>query len=173
MFRVSNFAKIAASAKNALTSRTPGTALENLTTINASVEKLTQIVVAYTGGLLAASPISSQEAAVGIEIKNATNDAKVSEAESVEEAKAVIAYIAETLEPTIRACMAAMKDKKDFFVKASLIGTVTGDLKDMQSQTETLSNALLAKSPKEQQQEGERAVQTINADFEDALKFFS
>lgn len=173
MFRVSNFAKMAASAKNALSSRTPGTALENLTTINASVEKLTQIVVAYKGGLLAASPISNQEAALGVEINNATKDAHASEAVPVDEAKAVIAFITETLEPSIRACMAAMKDKKDLFAKSSLTGTVTGDLKDMRLQTETLSKALLAKSPKEQQEDGERTVKAIDGDFEDALKHFA
>jgi hypothetical protein len=50
---------------------------------------------------------------------------------------------------------------------------VTGDLKDMRLQTETLSKALLAKSPKEQQEDGERTVKAIDEDFEDALKHFT
>jgi hypothetical protein len=69
--------------------------------------------------------------------------------------------------------MAAMKDKKDVFVKSSLTGTVTGDMQDLRLQTATLGKALLAKSPKEQQEEGQQVLKKVDANFEDALKHFS
>jgi hypothetical protein len=173
MLRLSKFSQLAASAKNAMTSRNAAAPIDNLTAINASVEKLIQVVNSYAGGMLAASPISNQEAALGIEIKNATADARAMETVPVDEAKAVIAYITETLEPSIRACMAAMKEKKELFVKSSLVGTVTGDMQDLRAQTATLSKALLEKSPKEQQEEGAQVVKTIDADFEEALRYFA
>ncbi|SMQ47109.1 unnamed protein product [Zymoseptoria tritici ST99CH_3D7] len=173
MLRLSKFAQLAASAKNAITTRTAQTPLSNLTTINASVQKLTQIVTAYEGGLLAASPISSQEAALGIEIKNAVADANAMDVQSVEDSRAVIAFINEVLEPSIRACMGAMKGKKEVFVKSSLVGTVTGDMGDLRAQTGTLGKALLAKSPEEERGEGEAALKKVDANFEEALRYFA
>ncbi|KJX93623.1 hydrophobic surface binding protein [Zymoseptoria brevis] len=172
MLRLSKFAQLAASAKNAMSSRDAQKPLENLTTINASVQKLIQVVNAYEGGLLAASPISSQEAALGVEIKNAVADANAMEVQSVEDSKAVIAFINETLEPSIQACMGAMQAKKELFIKSSLVGTVTGDMQDLRSQTGTLGKALLAKSPKEEHAEGEAALKKVDANFEEALRYF-
>ena len=173
MMRLSKFSQLAAAAKNAMTSRSAASTQENLNTINASVNKLTQIVNAYTGGLLAASPISNQEATLGIEIKNATSDANASEVVTVDEAKAIIAYIKDTLEPSIRACMAAMTEKKAAFASAGLTSTVVGDTKDLRVQTATLGKALAAKAPASEQEESEKVLKLIDADFEDALQKFA
>ncbi|KAI5366347.1 Putative Cell wall mannoprotein [Septoria linicola] len=173
MLRLSKFAQLAASAKNAMSSRSAASTQENLNTINASVQKLIGVVNAYGGGLLAASPISNQEAALGIDIKNATADANASEVVTVDEAKDIIGYITNTLAPSIRDCMAAMKSKKELFVSSSLQGTVTGDMKDLRVQTETLGKALVAKAPASEQEEGRRVLKVIDADFEDAIKHFS
>ncbi|PPJ60732.1 hypothetical protein CBER1_02359 [Cercospora berteroae] len=173
MLRLSKFAQLAASAKNAMTSRSAASTQENLNTINDSVQKLTQIVTAYSGGLLAASPISNQEAALGIQIKNATADANASEIVSEQEAREIIAYITDVLEPSIRACMNAMKTKKELFVASSLQGTVMGDMKDLRVQTETLGKALVAKAPASEQAAGQKTLKVVDEDFEEAIKHFA
>ncbi|KAF2217788.1 hypothetical protein CERZMDRAFT_80464 [Cercospora zeae-maydis SCOH1-5] len=173
MLRLSKFAQLAASAKNAMTSRSAATSQENLATINESVQKLTQIVHAYAGGLLAASPISNQEAALGIHIKNATADANAAEIPSEQEAREIIAYITDVLEPSIRACMTAMKSKKELLLASSLQGTVTGDMKDLRAQTDMLGKALVAKAPASEREAGQKVLKIVDDDFEDALKHFA
>lgn len=173
MLRLSKLAQYAASAKAAMTSRDAQSTQKNLETINAAVTKLTSIVDAYTGGLLAAAPISSQEAALGQDIKNAITDANASEVVTPEEAKEIIAYIRTVLEPSIQACMTAMKNKKAELAKAGLQSTVLGDTKDLRVQTNTLGEALVKKAPPTEQEEGKAVNATVDADFEDAIKFFS
>lgn len=173
MLRFSKLAQYAVSAKAALTSRDAQSTQKNLETINASVIKLTEIVNAYAGGLLSASPISNQEAFLGQDIKNATKDAHASQVVTEEEAKAIIQYITETLEPTIRACMAALKSKKTELAKAGLQSNVLGDTKDLRTLTNTLGQALVDKAPASEQEAGKKVNAVIDADFDDAIAFFA
>lgn len=99
MMRLSAFSKLAQSAKAAMTSRDAASTQQNLEIINAAVSKLTATVDAYNGGLLAANSISNDEAALGQKIKDAIKDANASEMVTEEEAKAIIKYIVDTLEP--------------------------------------------------------------------------
>lgn len=173
MLRLSKFAQYAASAKAALTSRDAASTQQNLETINAATVKLVEIVNGYQGGLLAAASISSQEAALGQDIKNAITDAEASEVVTEEEAKAIIAYIQETLEKNIQACMTALKSKKDKLAAANLQGTTLGDLKDLRESTSKLGNILVTKAPPAQQEEGKRVNGLVDANFADAISNFS
>jgi len=173
MFRVSNFAKYAASAKAALSNREAASTQQNLETINAAVNKLTEIVQKYNGGLLAASPISSQVAALGQDLKNAIADAKTSEMVNDEEAQRIIDYILQVLEPSIKQSMVALKEKKAELAAANLQGTVLGDTKDLRAQTAEFSAELVRKAPAAKHPESNKANAVVDADFEDAIKFFS
>lgn len=99
MMRLSNFSKFAQSAKSAFTSRDAASTQQNLEIINAAVTKLTATVDGYNGGLLAANSISNDEAVLGQKIKDAIKDANASEMVTEDEAKAIIKYITDTLEP--------------------------------------------------------------------------
>lgn len=171
--RLSKFSQMAASAKAAFTSRDAASTQQNLETINASVLKLTQTTTAYTGGLLAASSISNDEATLGQNIKNAISDANASEMVTDEEADAIIKYIVDTLEPNIKACMGALQAKKEELKKAGLQGTVKGDMDDLRKQTNDLGKALLAKAPEGKRPEGEKAMKVVDGDFEEAVKAFA
>lgn len=173
MLRLSKFAQYAASAKAAMTSRDAASTQQNLETINAAVLKLTEIVTGYSGGLLAAAPISSYEAALGQDIKNATADAEKQEVVTPEEADAIIAYITETLERNIQLCMAALKSKKTQLGASNLQTTTLGDLKDLREATAKLSTALVSKAPAEKQEAGKKANALVDADFAEAITFFT
>lgn len=172
MLRLSKFSQLAAAAKNAMTSRDAATTLQNLETINASVQKLTATVNAYKGGLLAAAGISSDDAKVGQDIKNSIADSNASEMVSVEEAKAVIKYIEESLEPSIVACMSALKAKKELLAASNLQSTVLGDTTDLRKLTNDFGVAMLKKAPETEQADGKKALAKIDAHFEDAIKVF-
>ncbi|CAK4031816.1 Hypothetical predicted protein [Lecanosticta acicola] len=173
MFRLSKLSHLAASAKNALTSRSSATTHQNLTTINTSVQTLTQTTQTYKGGLLAAASISSSEATLAQDIKNAISDAKASEMVSEAEANEIVKYIVEVLEVSIRACMQALGEKKEELKRAGLEGTVKGDMVDLRALTNDLGKALLEKAPAGTRPEGEKAIKTIDEDFEETVKSFA
>lgn len=173
MMRLSKFAQYAASAKAALSSRDAASTQQNLETINAAVVKLTEIVNNYAGGLLAAATISNHEAALGQDIKNAITDAKASEVVTEEEAKSIIAYILATLEPNIKACMAALKAKKEKLAASNLQSTTLGDLKELRESTNTLGDELVLKAPAAQQEEGKKANALVDSNFGDAISAFA
>lgn len=173
MVSLSSFAKLGAAARNAMTSREAQTIAKNLETINLAIQKLTATAQKYTGGLLAANSISSDEASLSQDIKNATGDAKKDPEVSEDEAKEVIAYVLSTIDPSIAAAMAAIKEKKTELAAAGLQGTVQGDLVDLRKDTATLGEALIEKAPASLKAEGNAAVAKLDAHFEEAIKFFA
>lgn len=172
MLRLSKFAQYAASAKAALTSRSAASTQQNLEMINASVQNLTSTIQHYSGGLLAAVSISSDEAKLGQDIKNAITDANASEIVTEEEAKAINAYTRDTLEPSIAICMENLKNKKELLAKAGLQSTVSGDVRDLRKLTMDLGKALLSKAPKSEQGGGEEVMKKIDEDLKEAIDAF-
>lgn len=171
--RLPNVAGMMAAAKSAIVSREAQTTQANLETITKSVEKLINTVNGYKGGVLAAVSISSDEATLGQDIKNSTTDAKKSEVVTDEEAKVLIAYIENSLEPAIQRCMAALKAKKTELAAAGLGDTVLGDLKDLRVSSNALGEALVEKAPATQHESARAAMGKVDVAFEDAIKFFS
>lgn len=162
MFHLSTLSHLAANAKNALVPRTPLTPLQNLQQINSSITKLTNLISTWSGSsLLSAAPISSQSATLGVELKNAIGDVKVSSSsssssgekgggvgggvgggEKEEEERLLLEYITSTLRPNIEKCMHTMKSRKEEFGKCGLGGTVSGDLRDLRKLTGELGRSL-------------------------------
>lgn len=167
MFHLSTLSHLAANAKNALIPRTPLTPLQNLQQINSSITKLTNLISTWSGSsLLSAAPISSQSATLGVELKNAIVDVKVSsfplssssgekgsggggvgggekeDEEKEEEERLLLEYITSTLRPNIEVCMQTMKSRKEEFGKCGLGGTVSGDLRDLRKLTGELGRSL-------------------------------
>jgi len=171
--RLPNVAGMLAAAKSAVISREAQTTQANLETIVKAVEKLNATVTGYKGGVLSAVSISSDEAALGQDIKNSTADAKKSEVVTDQEADTLIAYINNNLEPAIQRCMAALKAKKTELAAAGLGDTVLGDLKDLRVSSNALGESLVEKAPASKQAEAKTANAKVDANFEDAIKFFS
>jgi hypothetical protein len=161
-----------AAAKSAVVSREAQTTQANLETIVKAVEKLNTTVTGYKGGVLAAVGISSDEATLGQDIKNSTADAKKSEVVTDEEAKILIAYIENSLVPSIEKCMASLKAKKTELAAAGLGDTVLGDLKDLRASSNALGEALVEKAPATQHEAARAANAKVDAHFDDAIKFF-
>ncbi|EME38491.1 hypothetical protein DOTSEDRAFT_75876 [Dothistroma septosporum NZE10] len=173
MMRLSNFAKMAANAKNALTSRDAASTQQNLEIINTQVQKLAATLKAYGGGLLAASGISSDQAKLNIDMRNTITDVNASQIVTEAEAKEIIVYLNDTLEPSIRATMTALQEKKVELEKAGLKATVSGDMADLRKLTKQLGEALLSKSPEGTKKSGQEVMDKVDADFDSALKAFA
>ncbi|KAK4629606.1 hypothetical protein CLAFUW4_08327 [Fulvia fulva] len=173
MLRLSKFAQMAANAKNALTSRDAASTQQNLETINTQVEKLAATLKAYAGGLLAASGISSDQAKLSIDMRHTIADANAAQVVTEDEAKEIIQYLNDTIEPSIRSTMTALQEKKAELEKAGLKGTVSGDMADLRKLTRELGEVLLSKSPEGTRKSGEEVMAKVDADFEEALKAFA
>lgn len=203
MFHLSTLSHLAANAKNALVPRTPLTPLQNLQQINSSITKLTNLISTWSGSsLLSAAPISSQSATLGVELKNAIVDVKVSSplsSSSVggggggggvgggekeeEEERLLLEYITSTLRPNIEKCMQTMKSRKEEFGKCGLGGTVSGDLRDLRKLTGELVRSLRERvvgkgemgegKGEEEKDESEKVMKLIDEDFEDAIQWFA
>ena len=173
MVSLSSFSKFAASAKNAMSSREATTIINNLKTIDASVQKLIEVVNGYTGGLLAANAISNQEAALGIDIKNAITDASNQGVTGDEESEEALTYIEGTLQPHIVESLKALQSKKKELTDAGLQGTVQGDLKELRQQTKSLGDTLVSKAPSAKQPRGEELNQKIDGEFAAAVTYFA
>nr|XP_023921080.1 uncharacterized protein LOC112032541 [Quercus suber]POF25088.1 hypothetical protein CFP56_79473 [Quercus suber] len=165
-------AQWAATKKASYISHTAATTQENLKTINNATDELVKVVNGYQGGLIPAAGISNQEAVLSQHIKYATTDAEASEVVSEAEAEEIIKYIEETLEKTIQACMTALKNKKAELAKANLQETTFRDLEDLRKLTNKLGDILVTKAPQSKQDEGKRVNSLVDANFNDAMKFF-
>jgi hypothetical protein len=173
MFRLSKIAQYVASAKAAVSSRGAATTQQNLETINASILKLTATVAAWTGGILSAAGISSDQARLGQDMKNCIADATASEVVSEEEAVAIMFYIREHLDPNIRAAMLVLKMKKTLLAAVGLASTVLADMHDLRELTNALGVAFLSKTPVTQLGEGTALMKGVDDAFEDAIKFYA
>ncbi|KAL9527607.1 hypothetical protein SMMN14_08970 [Sphaerulina musiva] len=172
MFHLSTLSHLAANAKNALIPRTPLTPLQNLQQINSSITKLSNLISTWSGSsLLSAAPISSQSATLGVELKNAIVDVKVSS--PLSSSSLLLEYITLTLRPNIEKCMQTMKTRKEEFGKCGLGGTVSGDLRDLRKLTGELGRSLRERVEKEEEDESEKVMRLIDEDFEDAIQWFA
>lgn len=68
--------------------------------------------------------------------------------------------------------MTSLQAKKEPLKAAGLQGTVSGDMAELRKSTNDLSTALLAKSPEGTREEGKKAMQIVDGDFEQAIKAF-
>lgn len=68
--------------------------------------------------------------------------------------------------------MTSLQAKKEPLKTAGLQSTVSGDMTDLRKSTNDLSTALLAKAPENTREEGKKAMQTVDGDFEEAIKAF-
>lgn len=173
MVTINSLILLAATATAAVIPRDAAQVQSDLNTINADTQKLTSDVNAYSGGLFGALPSQNDESQLDKDIKSATDDANNSAAVSDSEAQSIISYIKNTLEPNIEKALTALKSKKSQFASAGLQNTVLQDLKDLKTDTDALGSALLAKAPSGEQASGQAVVNEIDADFNDAIQYFS
>ena len=90
-----------------IVNRDATTVLKDLTSISTALDTLTASVTAYTGGLIPALTISTNQAAVDTAVKKATTDANAATAFTAAESTSVVAAIAVQV-PKIQATLSAL-----------------------------------------------------------------
>ena len=86
------------------------TVLKDLTSISTALDTLTASVKAYTGGLIAALAVATNEGTLDTAVKKATTDANAANAFTTSESTSVVAAIAAQV-PKIEATLTALTVK--------------------------------------------------------------
>ncbi|KZZ99647.1 hydrophobic surface binding protein [Moelleriella libera RCEF 2490] len=150
------------------------TVKQDLRTINDDTTAVTAAVNNYNGGGFAAAiPIVNAQNKLSRDIRSATTDAQNAGPASEADADDIIGYITNTLEPNIKTTLSALKSKKSKFDADGLSGTVKSSLQNLKSDTDKLSAALVSASPSSRAQAAQSIANTIDADFDDAIAYFS
>ncbi|EME83722.1 uncharacterized protein MYCFIDRAFT_85080 [Pseudocercospora fijiensis CIRAD86] len=145
---------------------------QNLTTINTDTETFTQKVNNYVGGPTILD-VNQAQNTLNDDIKSSTTYAQKSGANSASEAQSLIDYIDNTLEPNIKKAMNAMKSKKEQFQKDGYGQNALDGLKNTKNNTDSLGAALANNTPSSKTSAANAAQAKIDADFDDAISYFS
>lgn len=145
---------------------------QNLTNINSDTVTFTQKVNNYVGGLTVLDVVQAQND-LNDDIKSSTTYAQNSGAVTSTEAQSIIDYINNTLEPNIKKAMTAMKSKKSQFQSDGYGQTALDGLKDTKTNTDNFGAALLKNTPSGKTAAANAAQAKIDADFDDAISYFS
>ncbi|OAQ60522.1 hydrophobic surface binding protein [Pochonia chlamydosporia 170] len=173
MLSVKNLLFLAVAVTGSVIKRDAALVKADLQTINTDTAKVTTAVNNYNGGVLNALPIINAQQQVTKDIKKATTDAQNAGVVSEADALDIIAYITGTLEPTIVGSLSALKSKKAKFDADGLTGTVKSSLTSLKSDTDALGAALIAGTPANLVAQAQAIQAKIDADFDDAIAFFS
>lgn len=172
MVAIKNIFLFIAAASAAVLPRDAAQSLSDLKTIDSDTNKLTSAINSWNGQVFTAIPINNAESQVESDIKTATSNANGFTASSADSAN-IISYINTTLEPDIKKALNALVAKKAQFKSAGLTNTVTGDIKNLQSETSSLSTNLINSASSDQKSAGQAAAAKIQADFTSALNSFN
>lgn len=173
MVSIKNLLVIASAVSAAVLPRDAAQVLNDLHTINSDTTTLTNAANNYNGGFSAAVPIINAESALEKDLKTATDDTNASGTVSEADAQNILNYITNTLEPSIKTSLTAIKNKKAKFDADGLTPTVRKDLNNLKSGTDTLGSALLAHTPSDLTAKAQAVQAKIDADFQDAINFFA
>ncbi|KAI9478614.1 MAG: hydrophobic surface binding protein A-domain-containing protein [Benjaminiella poitrasii] len=142
--------------------------IDDINSVSAQLALVKADVDAFTrsGGYSAAFAIHSKEQVLETRLKKAGTDCcAVSGTVTAEEADAVIGVV-DTLVPQVSAALSAIVTKKPEF-DAILLATVLvkGDIKNLDTQTDTLSTCLINKTPSTHTAEANALLAEIDASF--------
>ncbi|QUC21649.1 uncharacterized protein UV8b_05892 [Ustilaginoidea virens] len=174
MLSVKNILFLAVAAAGSVIKRDVSQTKSNLKTINSDTQSVTSAVNDYNGGgMFAAMPIINAEQTLDNDIQSATNNANKLGTISTADAKALIDYIGNTIQPSMRTALKALKSKKPQFDADQLTGVVHDTLQSLQSDTDKLADALIKAVPASQKSQAKAPKDKIDADFNDAIAYFS
>ncbi|WPH04467.1 Hypothetical protein R9X50_00735800 [Acrodontium crateriforme] len=155
----------------AIVRRDAATVLADLKKVDSDTNALTTAINNYSGGAIAAIPISSAESTLDKDIKQTTSDAGGSVSEA--DAQTIVSYISGTLQPDIAASLTALKGKSSQISAAGLKSTVENDLKTLKTDTDALGAKLVASAPSDQQAAAQSVLAKIDADLTSAIAAFA
>lgn len=174
MLSVKNLLFLAVAVTGSVVRRDAALVKKDLQLINTDTLAITAAVNNYNGGgFTNAIPIVNAQQKASADIKTATTDAKAAGVVSVADANDIIAYITGTLEPSIVGSLSALKSKKAFFATDGLTAIVKGSLQSLKTDTDNLGAALIGGTPASLQAQAKAIQAKIDADFDDAINFFS
>lgn len=174
MFSVRNLVFLAVAVTGSVIKRDAAQVKSDLQLINTDTQAVTAAVNNYNGGgINNALPIVRAQSKLSNDIKSATDHAKAAGALSEADSSAIIGYIRNTLQPSIKASLSALKSKKDKFAADGLTSIVKSRLESLKSDTDNLSAALVASAPPSKVSEAKAVSGAIDADFNDAIGYFS
>lgn len=174
MLSIKNLLFLAVAVTGSVIKRDAAQVQQDLKTINDDTNAVTTAVNNYNGGGLAnAFPIVLAQQQLSKDLKTGTTNAQNTGVVSEPDADTIIAYITNTLLPSIKASLAALKAKKPQFDADGLTSTVNSSLQDLKTDTDKLGAALIAGTPPSKVDAAQGIQNQIDAAFADAIAFFS
>ncbi|KID74341.1 uncharacterized protein G6M90_00g083110 [Metarhizium brunneum] len=174
MLSIKNLLFLAVAATGSVIKRDAAEVKQGLQTINSDTSAVTAAVNNYNGGgFTNAVPIVTAQQQLSKDVKETTETAKNTGVVNDADANDIINYITGTLQPNIAASLAALKAKKANFDADGLTPIVKSSLTDLKTDTDKLGAALIAGTPAGLQEQAKAIQKKIDADFADAIAFFS
>lgn len=125
--------------------RDASTVLTDLATIGTDISTLNSTVASYTGGVLGALSIATEENTLDEAINQATTDTNAASDFSVADSTSVVAAVA-SLTPEITSALSELSSQESLFAASGLDSLVQSLLQTLQSDTDALGAALQAKA---------------------------
>ncbi|TWU74216.1 hypothetical protein ED733_003153 [Metarhizium rileyi] len=174
MLSIKNILFLAVAATGSVVKRDVAQVKQGLQTINADTVAVTNAVNNYHGGGYDnAMPIVTAQEKLSDDSKEATSAVEGTNSVSHADANDIFAFIDNTLKETIEDSINALKSKREYFKADQLEDIVKSTLQSLQSDTDKLSDALLAKTPADLADKAKNIQARIYADFKDAITYFS
>jgi hypothetical protein len=173
MLSIKNILFLAVAVTGSVIKRDVAKVKQDLQTINTDTIAVATAVNNYNGGVLNALPIITAQNNLSKDLKSATTDAQQAGQASEADATEIIGYITNTLEPSIVTTLGALKAKKAKFDADGLTATVKSSLTSLKTDTDNLGAALIAGTPADLVTQAQAIQAKIDADFADAITFFS
>lgn len=174
MLSIKNLLFLAVAATGSVIKRDAAEVLQDLKTINDDTTALTAAVNDYNGGgFTNALPIVNAQNKLSGDVDKATDAAKNAGVVSEADATVIITYITDNLQPNIKTSLSALKAKKANFDADGLTPIVNSSLQDLKTKTDNLGAALIGGTPASKKPQAEDIQNKIDADFADAIAYFS
>lgn len=174
MLSIKNLLFLAVAATGSVIKRDAAEVKQDLQTINSDTSAVTTAVNNYNGGgFTNAVPIVTAQQQLSKDLKKATETAKNAGVVSEADANDIIGYITSELQPNIQTSLSALKAKKANFDADGLTPIVKSSLQDLKTDTDNLGAALIGGTPASKKPQAEDIQNKIDADFVDAIAYFS
>ncbi|KAG6010935.1 hypothetical protein E4U21_002605 [Claviceps maximensis] len=173
MVSFKNIVLLANVAVAAFYQRDAATTLTDLKTVNADTVEVLNAIEAYSGGTTAILPVRAARdklfAAIDRTAANALKSVKPSDAE----AQNMVNYISNTIEPSVKAMLEAVKSKKALLDAAGLTHNAKEFLANLKSKTDNLGNVLNSDLSPELTRDGKAVMAKFDAEVQAVIDLWA
>ncbi|KAE8154669.1 hypothetical protein BDV25DRAFT_135588 [Aspergillus avenaceus] len=153
-------------------SRDAATVLTDLRKVHTDLDTLSQAIVAYNGGLVAALDIHRKETIVERDLEQATSDTNAAGPFTASESTMITNSLLE-LEPNVKLSLDTLVKKKPLADQAGISRIVRMDLQNLQTKTGILSTALQSKATEPDKRTLATKTEELDRAFASAVAAFS